>query len=45
MDERDIVQAHFDKFSYVLDELTAPGGKVANVDAIASTFGFNAQII
>jgi hypothetical protein len=45
MDERDIVQAHFNKFSYVPDELTAPVGKVANVDAIASTFGFNAQII
>jgi hypothetical protein len=45
MDERNIVQAHFDKFSYVLDELTMPHRKVANINATASIFGFNAQIL
>jgi len=29
MHERDIVQAHFDNYNYVLDELTTLGGKMS----------------
>jgi len=39
MDKRNIIQAHFDKLSHVLDELISTKGKMSNIEETTTFLG------